>query len=118
MSVTMLPGLVVAVLLGGALLSAVLPAGARAVARTGLAAGLAGGVLAVWLAAAVWTGGPLSATWLRALPLGLPASLAVEVDALSALFLVLLAVVPCAALLLRPGLPGWPTDLRDPVPSC
>lgn len=110
MSVTMLPGLVVAVLLGGALLCAVLPAGARAVARTGLAAGLAGGVLAVWLAAAVWTGGPLSATWLRALPLGLPASLAVEVDALSALFLVLLAVVPCAALLYAQGyLDGQPT---------
>lgn len=99
MSVTMLPGLAVAVFLAGALLCALLPAGARAVARTGLAAGIVGGALAVWLAAAVWTGGPVAATWLHTLPLGLPASLAVEVDALSALFLVLLAVVPCAALL-------------------
>ena len=102
MTVPMLPGLIIAVLVIGALLCALLPR-PRTVAQAALVAGLVAGALALWLAVAVWTGGPVSATWLQTLPLGLPASLAVEVDALGALFLVLLAVVPVAALLYAQG---------------
>ncbi|MBP2018904.1 hydrogenase-4 component B [Symbiobacterium terraclitae] len=98
MMVTILPGLVVIVLLVGALLCA-LSAGPRAAARVGLAAGAISGLLSVWLAASVWIGGPVAVTWWDGLPLAIPAALAVRVDALGAIFLVLLAVVPAAVLL-------------------
>jgi len=103
MAATMLPGLVVAVLLVGAVLCAALPVRPRAVALLGLATGVISGALLLWLAVSVWTGGPVAATWLDRLPLALPSAVSVRVDALSAIFLVLLAVVSAAVLLFAQG---------------
>lgn len=96
----MLPGLIVGILLAGALLVAVAPLRGRFLAWLGALTGLLSGLFLAWLGVEVLTGGPLELQWGPGLPMdGLPFSLALRVDSLSALFLLLLAVVPAAALL-------------------
>jgi hydrogenase-4 component B len=97
--VTLLPGLIVGILCVGGLLVGLLPLRPRAVSILALVAGLIAGALSVWLAVQVWLTGPVEVLWLARLPSSLPASLSVRIDALGALFLVILGVVPAAALL-------------------
>jgi len=95
----LLPGLIVGILCLGGILAAVLPLRVRGLAILALVAGLAAGVLSVWLAVQVWLTGPVEVTWLDRLPMGLPASLSLRADALAALFLCILGIVPAASLL-------------------
>jgi len=111
MTVTMLPGLIVGILLVGALLVAVLPLRNRSLSWVGAGAGLLSSLLLLWLGGQVLTGDPISVRWNLALPLDLPFSFALEVDSLSAIFLILLAIVPAAALLFAVGyLDGQPAE--------
>ncbi|HEY3364090.1 MAG TPA: proton-conducting transporter membrane subunit [Symbiobacteriaceae bacterium] len=104
MDVTMLPGLIVGILVAGAVLVGVAPLSARSLARLAVGFAVLAGAASAALAAAALTGGTVMVTWLAALPLGgLPAALTLRVDALSAIFLLLLAVVPVAVALFGVG---------------
>lgn len=112
MTATMLIGLVVGLLLAGALLVAAAPLSGRSLSWLGAGAGILAGLAALWLAAQVLTGGPAATEWGLALPMsGLPFSFALRVDSLGAIFLILLAIVPAAALLFAVGyLEGQPAE--------
>lgn len=96
----MLPGWIVGVLVAGALLVALAPLRSRSLSWLGAGAGLLGGLLLIIFGMQVLTGGPVAVVWGSGLPLDdLPFSFALRVDALSAIFLLLLAVVPSMAML-------------------
>lgn len=110
MSYVQMPALMIAILCLGALILAVLPLPGRVLSRLGCVVGALSGLVAVAMAALVWSGspadslgGPISTTWWQSLPLGLPASFAIQIDALSALFLLLLGLVSAVALLFAIG---------------